>query len=219
MCISLSVFFSGCSASFFVFGLPFSSVLLSWETLLCCLLTRDQSRPRQRWFEDEADKKQQRKRRADGKGGKKKQNWICRYGFLDICLCPFAVLFFTFPHACSLFSSSALPLFSLECHWPESGRWWLSSVFSSTPLTRFIPLSIYFYWSIHLDVFLLFVHSLCCQHLFKTVHCCDGKKIRSLALRNDARSFCCIIHNNEHFFVLYSSHSLLWRNIFKACFL
>lgn len=59
------------------------------------------------------------------------RNWIYRYGFLDICLCPFAVSSLPF-HMLVL---SSLPLSSLECHWPESGWWWLSSVFFLTPLT------------------------------------------------------------------------------------
>lgn len=99
-------------------------------------------------------RKEKGKAKGEGRGKWAKLN--LQVGYLDICLCPFAVLFFTFPHACSLFSS-ALPLFSLECHCPESGYWWLSSVLSPTPATffwtcPFIDASIH-----HLLVFLFFL--------------------------------------------------------------
>lgn len=157
----------------------------------------DHRQQRQRWVRRRGGQQGfggAEERPGEEKKKKREQNWICRYGSLDICLCPLTVLFFTFPHAPSLFSSSALPLFSLECHRPESDLWWLSSVFRHTPLTLSLYLSLVFL-SVYLSIFIiqpfssLSVSASLHAVFLQTCPLPSWKMIRALAVWNAALPF------------------------------
>lgn len=89
------------------------------------------------------------------------QNWICRYDYLDICLCPLAVLFLTFPHAFSLFLFLSFP-------WSATGQSLVGDGFPvclATHVCVYVCLSacrsLIFFFHLLLSLLFPFLHQIC----------------------------------------------------------